>query len=249
MFPHLQHGDEVDVIPVYHLIHEAVELLQESLIICQPRGMEVQPERGPVAIKVPLKVVLQHVPELDPVEDVGTRGDHVTTRQGLIKIWVIPPVELIDDHLPDRMGPRRAVLSIAVALMRHAVVEGVRPDGDTAERRGDGCVIDKELVGHHLKLLVASDTEVGCPDSDHGSISDVCKAFNNQPRPGHLCQPVIVRSLGPVISIIFIRDGKHPDLVTFSMELLNRGVVGVLVRNVKCSFKRTPVRILSLPIK
>ena len=36
------------------------------------------------------------------------------------------------------------------------VLQGVRPDGDPAERGRDGGVVGKVLVGHHVELLVAS---------------------------------------------------------------------------------------------
>ena len=209
----------------------------------------MKPEGGPVAVEMPVEVVLQHVPELDPVQDVGARGDHVTTGQGLVKVRVISAIELIDDHLPDWVGARRAVLGVAVALVGHAVVEGVGPDGDTAEWRGDGGVIDKELIRHHLELLVASDAEEGCPHSDHRAVSDVGKTLHNQPGPSHLSEPVVIRALSPITGVVLVRNGKDPNLVTLPVELLHRGIVCVLVRNVKCSLERAAVRVLPLAIE
>ena len=152
----------------------------------------MEPEGGPVGVEMPVEIVLQHVPELDPVQDVGAGGHHVTAGQGLVKVRVVPPIELIDDHLPDRVGARGAVLGIAVALVWHAVVKGVGPDGDAAERGGDGGVIDKELIRHHLKLLVASDAEEWRPHSNHGAVGDVGKALHDQPGACHLGEPVII---------------------------------------------------------
>ena len=42
------------------------------------------------------------------------------------------PVQLIDDHLPDRMGSAGAVVGVSVALVRHLVVQRVRPDWGVA---------------------------------------------------------------------------------------------------------------------
>jgi hypothetical protein len=43
------------------------------------------------------------------------------------------------------VAPGGASLGIAMALVRHPVVQGVRPDGDAAEGGGDGGVVDEEL--------------------------------------------------------------------------------------------------------
>ncbi len=50
------------------------------------------------------------------------------------------------------MRPGGAVLLVAVALVRHEVVQGVGPDGDAGERGHDGGVVGEELVRHHLEL-------------------------------------------------------------------------------------------------
>ncbi len=37
----------------------------------------------------------------------------------LVKIRIVPSVELVDGHLPDGVGAGRAVLRVAVTLVRH----------------------------------------------------------------------------------------------------------------------------------
>ena len=69
----------------------------------------------------------------------------MTTRQALIKIRIISAVKFVDNHLPDRVAPGGAVLGISVALVGHAVVQSVGPDGNTTKRSSDRGVIDKEL--------------------------------------------------------------------------------------------------------
>ena len=53
------------------------------------------------------------------------------TIQGQLFLFVehMLPVELIDDHLPDGVGAAGAVQGVPVTLVRHTVVQSVRPDG------------------------------------------------------------------------------------------------------------------------
>ena len=146
----------------------------------------------------------------------------MTARRGLVKFpltTVLSPIQLVDDHLPDLVGSRRAFLGVALAFMRDAVGQGVRPDWDMAKRSGNGCIIEKVMVCHNLKHIVASDTEEGRSESANGSY--VCKAFQDKLRSVYLCHPVIESTLGPVIGVIFICNGRHPNFVTLSKELLN----------------------------
>ena len=59
------------------------------------------------------------------------------------------------------MGPGGTVLRVTMAFMGHLEVECVGPDGDPAEGRGDRGVVDKELICHHFKLSVTTNTQVG----------------------------------------------------------------------------------------
>ena len=136
-----------------------------------------------------------------------------------------------------------------MALVGHPVVEGVGPDGDTAKGSSDGGVVDKELVSHHLELLVSTDAEVGSANTNHGSISDVGKPLNDQPGTSHFSKPVIVRTFGPVLRVILVGDGEDSDLMTSAVKFLNSGVIGVLVGNVEGSLKAASVRIDPLSIE
>ena len=102
-------------------------------------------ERSTVGLEMPVEVVPEHPSKLLGSLDVGTRGDQVTTGQALIKVRVISAVQLVDHHLPDRVAPGGAVLGITVALVGHAVVQSVGPNGNTAKRSSDRGVVDKEL--------------------------------------------------------------------------------------------------------
>ena len=107
-----------------------------------------------------------------------------------------------------------------MALVGHPVVECVRPDRNTAKRRGDGGVVDKVLVGHHLELLVPSHPEVGGPDSDDRAVRHVGKALDDETRSRHLGQPVVVAALAPVLGLVAPRHAEHADLVTLPVQIL-----------------------------
>ena len=53
----LKHGDEVNVVLVQHLIHEPDKLLDESLVLLEPGGVEVESKRGSVRGIVSVEVV------------------------------------------------------------------------------------------------------------------------------------------------------------------------------------------------
>ena len=68
-----------------------------------------------------------------------------------------------------------------IASLALPVEESVGPDGDSAEGRGDGGVVDEELVVHHLELRVAADPQVGRAHADHGAVGDVGETLNDEP--------------------------------------------------------------------
>ncbi len=51
--------------------------------------------------------------------DVGAGGDEVAAGEVLVKVGVIPAVQLVDGHLPDGVGAGRTVLRVTVALVWH----------------------------------------------------------------------------------------------------------------------------------
>lgn len=168
--------------------------------------MEVQTERRSVAIEVPVKVVSEQTSELLASLDVGTRVNHVTTWQGLIEGGIVSAVQLVHHHLPNWMRPRRAVATVAVAPVGHPEVQRVWPNWHTSQRRSDGGVIYEELIGHHLELLVTTDSKVRGPHTNDGAIGDVGETFDDQPGTSHLCQPVVVRTLAPILWIFLVRQ-------------------------------------------
>ena len=173
----------------------------------------------------------------------------MTTGESFIEIGVVTPVQLVDDHLPNRMASRRAASGVAVTLVRHPVVERVGPDGNAAEGRRDRRVVHEELIGHHLELLVASDAEERSANADHGAVGDVREAFDDQSSSRHLGEPVIIGTLSPVLGVIPIRNREDADLVTSPVKLLNGRVVGVLVRDVERALQAAAVRVLPLSVE
>lgn len=105
-----------------------------------------------------------------------------------------PP--FIDVQTAERLKyrPRRAVAAVAVALVGHAEVEGVGPDGHAAERGRDRGVVGEELIGHHLELLVTADAQVRGSHPDYRAVGDVGEALDDETGTGHLGQPVVVRA-------------------------------------------------------
>jgi hypothetical protein len=227
---HLEISDEVDVVTPQHFFDEFDQFLFEFFLALEPRRVEVEAERGAVAVQMAVEVVSEKAGELISGLDVRTRVHHVTTGQRLVEGGVVTSVQLVHHYLPDRVATTGAVVCVAVALVGHPEVEGVGPDGHAAQRRGDGGVVDEELVGHHLELLVPADAEVWCADADDGAVGDVGEALDDEPSSGHLGQPVVVRALRPVVGVLLVRQGEDGDLVAAPVQVLHGGVVGVLVR-------------------
>ena len=99
-------------------------------------------------------------------------------------------------------------------------MECVRPEWNRAKRSGDGRVISKELVSHHVELSVTTNSQIGSSHAHNSTISNVGKPFNDKSVPGHLSQPVVIAAVSPVIGILIICDGENTNLMTLSMKLL-----------------------------
>lgn len=209
----------------------------------------MQAERRPVAVEVPIEVVPEQSGELLAGLNVGARVDHVATRQGLVEGRIVSTIQLVHHHFPDRMRPGRTVATVAVALVRHPEVEGVRPDGYPSQGRRDGRVVHEELIGHHLELLVTADPEVRSAHTDDGPVGDVGEALDDQPGAGHLRQPIVVSALAPILRILFVGQREHGDLVAAPVQILNRRVIGVLVRDEESTADLATVGILSLTVE
>jgi hypothetical protein len=130
-----------------------------------------------------------------------------------------------------------------MALVRHLVVQGVRPDGNSTEWSGDGSVVDEELVSHHFKLLVATDAKVWGPHANDRTIGDVSKALNDESRTGHFSEPVIIGTLGPVLRVILVGDREDSNLMALAVQLLDCRIVCVFVRNIERALQAATIGI------
>jgi len=173
----------------------------------------------------------------------------VTARESFIKGRVVTTIQLVNHHLPHWVGPGWAVLGISVALVGHAVVEGVGPDGDPGEGGGDGGVVDEELVSHHLKLFVTTNSEVGSTDTNDRAVSDVGEPLDDETRASHLSQPVVIAPISPVVGLVLVGHGEHGHLVPTSVKLLHSRVVGILVTHEERSLDLAAIRILSFSVE
>ena len=173
----------------------------------------------------------------------------MTTRKTFIKIGIVSSVQFVDDHFPDWVASGWASLGITVAFVGHSVVKSVGPDGNTTEWCSDGCIVDKELICHHFKLLVASYSQVWGTDSNDGTIGDVSKPLNDQPSSGHLSQPVIICSFSPVFRIILVGNREDSNFVTPSVQFLNSRVITVLVRHIEGSLQTASIGVDPITVK
>ena len=205
-------------------------------------------EWSTVGGKVTVEVVTEETSELLSGLNVRAGGDHVTTGKRFIEGWVISPVQFVHDDFPDGMRSGRAVLSVTMALVGHAEVQSVRPDGDTAQWGSDGSIVDKELVSHHFELLVSTNTKEWSPDTDNATVGDVCESIfkrkpqliknsslsqfdvlngllwlplNNQTIAGHFSKPVIIGSFGPVNWAVLVGNGKASNFMSLTMQFLH----------------------------
>lgn len=140
-------------------------------------------------------------------------------------------------------------MSITVALMGHSVVQSVRPDRNAAQGSSDGGIIDKELISHHFKLLVSTNTEERSSDTNNRSVSDVGESLNNETISSHLSQPVIISSFSPVFRVITVGDREDSNLMTATVKLLHSRVVRILVRNIEGSLQATAIGVLPFAIE
>lgn len=245
----LQIGHEEHIVASQHLLDELDQLIAILLLRLEPRGMEVQAEWGTVAVVVAIEIVAQQTRELFARGDVRAGVDHVATGQRFVERGIITTIQLVHDHLPHGMATRWAVVGIAVALVRHAEIQGIWPDGHTAQRGGNGGIVHKELISHHLELLVATHTQVGSAHANDGAIGDVGKAFHNQTRASHLGQPIVVGAACPVVGVILVRQRKDRDLMAATMQVLNGRIVCILVRDEESALDGAAIGILVLAIE
>jgi len=112
----------------------------------------------------------------------------------------LPPVQLIHRQLPHREGPAGADCR-AYAPVRHSSVKCVRPDGNPTEGSGQRGVVKESLVGHHLKLLIATSPEKRGSESEDRRGAQIGKALDHQSCARHLLQPHVVATLSPILGV------------------------------------------------
>ena len=175
-----------------------------------------------------LQVVVQQLGELVRVVEVGAGGHMVAAGQIAQFPAALPPVQLVDGKLPHWERPARAH-SCPDAAMWHPMMEGVRPDGHPTKGGGQGGVVDEALVGHHLKLLVATSSEKRSSHPEDGGQAQIGKSLDHQPSTSHLLQPDVVPTLRPVLVVQLVGHREHRHLVAFLVQPLNSRVVRELV--------------------
>lgn len=228
----LRHRDEVDVAMLgQDLVHPEEEGVHEFGVVLEPSGVEEKAERRPVLGVMAVKVVVEEGVELLARQDVGARINHGAAGQVFVEGRVFTAIQLVHDDLPDGVAACRALLQVAVATVGHAEVERVRPQGRVLQRRRDGRIVQERLLFHHGELVVAADTQVRGAHTDDRIVGDVGELVDDQTSAGHLLGPVVHRGRGPERLVIVVSDGMGGDLVTFAVDLLDTGVVGVFVRD------------------
>lgn len=75
------------------------------------------------------------------------------------------------------MASARTVLGVTITFVWHSEEQSIRPDGNSAQGGGNGSVVYKELMFHHLELFVATDSQVWCTDTDDRTVRDICESI------------------------------------------------------------------------
>ena len=247
---HLGHRHEVHLgVVLQHFIHPVEESVQEFWVVLQPGGVEEKAEGSSVLVKVSVEVVGQEVVELIPRSDVGAGVHHGTSGQVLVHGGVLPPVQLVDNNLPDGERTGRTILKVAVTSVGHSEVQGIRPQGRVLQGGRDGGVVEEALFLHHGELVVTTNSQIRRSQTDHRIVVDFGKLVNDQSGSGHLPGPVLHGGLRPEGFITVVSDGVGSDLVTQSVHVLYRRVVGVVVRHEECTFDITSVGIPPLLVE
>ena len=101
---YLEHSDEVDIISVNHFINKVNQFFDESLVLLEPRSMEMKTQRSSVGFEMPIEIVAQKSGKLIGSQNVGARGNQVATRQALVKVRIVTTIQFINNHFPNRMA-------------------------------------------------------------------------------------------------------------------------------------------------
>ena len=201
--------------------------------------MKVQAQRCPVRVIVALKVVHKHPVHVLAVH-VRRAGVHHAAR-------VLARLELVHHQLPDaRVAAGRTVLVVAVARVRHLVVERVRPQRRIRERGHHRRVVHEAKLLHHQKLPVPADAQERHPHPAQLLHAHVREAVDNVRLAHHLVEPVLDGGVArPPLFRPPVRNRVDCNLVPVVPRPLHLGVVGVLVGDKERRPYRTPVRVFA----
>ena len=243
-------GDEVNLgVILQNLVDPVEESIQELWVVLQPRGMVEKTKRSSVLVEMSVEVVSEEVVELITGSDVGAGVHHGAPGEFLVDGGVLPPVQLVDDDLPDGQGPGGAVLQVTVAPVGHSEVESVRPQWRVLQGSRDGGVVEETLFLHHGELVVPTNPEERRSQTDNGVVSDVGELLSDQPGAGHLSGPLVNAGFGPESLVDVVSDGVGCDLMAQSVYVTHSRVVGVLMRDVESSLDVATVWILPLLVE
>ena len=242
----LGHSNKVDVrVGGNCLVKPVEEGIVKFGIVFEPGSMVEETQRSSVLVIMSVEVVGEKLVELVTSQDRSTGVNHGTSRDSFLIAGILTTIKLVHDHLPDSKRPGGAVLQVSVAFMRHFEVEGVGPERRILKRSRNGGIIEEGLLLHHSKLIVATNPQVRGSQPDNRVISNVTKLLNNQPGASHLLSPVLNASLAPVCLVLTMSNGMGRNLMSKTLHVLDRGVVGVLVGHEECPLDGTSIGVLS----
>jgi hypothetical protein len=220
----LSHGDKVNVTVLgQDLVHPEEESIHEFRVVLQPGGVEEKAEGGAVLGVMAVKVVVEEGVELLAGQDVGARVNHGAARKILVESRVFAAIQLVHDEFPDGVTAGGALLQVAVAAVRHAEVEGVRPQRRVLERSRDGGIVEESLLFHHGELVVAADTQVRSAHANNRVVGDVGELVDDQTSSSHLLGPVVDGSRRPERLVIVVAAEKRKNEGQVTRQLPGNG--------------------------
>lgn len=196
-----------------------------------------------------VEIVSEEIVELITAANVGARVHHGTTSEILATVGILATIQFVHDHFPNGVGSGGTVLEITVALVRHAEVHGVRPQGNVLQWSSDGRIVEESLLFHHGELIVASHTEIRGTKTHDRVVGDIGVLVNDQSGSSHLLSPIINTGLGPEGLVVIVSDGMSSDLVTLVPHVLDGSVVGVLVGHEEGGLNVAIIGVLSLAVE
>lgn len=221
----LLHRDEEIVSAARGAPYPVPKSLQELRSGLKVGGGEVESQGSSVRREMVLQVVVQEPDKLFLFHDVGTLIDVVTTGELFIKKNVITPIQFVQGDFPDPERLGGTFLVGSEALVGHAEIEGIGPDGHTAPRGTQRRVVEESPFDHHLELLVATHTSIGYAHAKNIIRSDVSKFFNDNSCTVELGVVPISAHVGPIEWFLLVCDRVNGDFVSSAVKFLHARVV------------------------